>query len=95
MVVNRAVQPTKGQGDPLESYELKTIPKPKASPSNVVVRVVLRAVHASDLIASRWGSWANLDLSKVVVGCEGVGVVDEVWPLPSVHLPVPNTDQKV
>ncbi|CAM6091190.1 unnamed protein product [Calypogeia fissa] len=41
MKVNRAVRPTKGQGEPLDKYELMTMSMPSASPKNVVVRVVV------------------------------------------------------
>jgi NADPH:quinone reductase-like Zn-dependent oxidoreductase len=78
MAVNRAVQPTKGQGDPLENYVLSSLPKPTASAKNVVVKVLLRPVNPTDLLTSRWGTWANLDLKSVVVGSEGMGVIEEV-----------------
>ncbi|CAM6084932.1 unnamed protein product [Calypogeia fissa] len=78
MKVNRAVRPTKRQGEPLDNYELMTMSMPSASPKNVVVQVVLRPVNLTDMHPSRWGSWAHLDLSQVVVGSEGVGVVYEV-----------------
>ncbi|CAM6129999.1 unnamed protein product [Calypogeia fissa] len=78
MAINRAVQPSKPKGEPLDNYVLNTLPKPTASPKNVVVRIVLRPVNPSDLITSRWGTWAHLDLRTIVGGSEGTGIVHEV-----------------
>ncbi|CAM6101470.1 unnamed protein product [Calypogeia fissa] len=76
--INRAVQLSKPNGEPSENYVLNTLPKPTASPKNVVVRMVLRPVNPTDLVAARLGFWAHLDLRTVVGGSEGTGIVHEV-----------------
>jgi NADPH:quinone reductase-like Zn-dependent oxidoreductase len=66
-------------GEPKSVLELAEIPTPPLAPGEVLVRVLLSPINASDLhmVRGRYGYQPELPASP---GIEGVGIVEAVGP---------------
>src|ERR1700722_4272109 len=66
-------------GEPMSTLELAEIPTPPLGPREVLVRVLLSPINASDLnmVRGRYGYQPELPASP---GIEGVGIVEAVGP---------------
>jgi NADPH:quinone reductase-like Zn-dependent oxidoreductase len=75
-------------GEPKSTLELAEMPVPPLGPGEVLVRVLLSPINASDLHMVRWryGYQPELPASP---GIEGVGIVEAVGP--GVQGPIPGT----
>jgi NADPH:quinone reductase-like Zn-dependent oxidoreductase len=75
-------------GEPKSTLELAEMPVPPLGPGEVLVRVLLSPINASDLhmVRGRYGYQPELPASP---GIEGVGIVEAVGP--GVQGPIPGT----
>ena len=66
-----------GVGEPGDVLRLETMPRPQPGEGQVLVRVHAAPIHASDLHIMR-GRYGYSPTFPIVLGSEGVGVVEEV-----------------
>eukprot|EP00249_Psilotum_nudum_P015457 c25336_g1_i1 orf=42-1046(-) len=76
--MNRAVSQTRFGCEPVDALELIVTDKPRAAPGRVIVKLRYSPVHPYDLVLIRTCQLAHLRGRNAILGCEGVGIVEEV-----------------